>query len=150
MKKNNVVIPYVGVNDFKLKSSFIDVIKYLKKNNYRYTKEHWPNKGCTTEVPWDIIRFSNGLSLFFANDKMFKIYIESNSEFELDNGICIGNTMEAALSIDPTLYYDEDAEVYVSEHGYWLEDSLIDDTVLSITIFIGELNDDDIFFAYNW
>ena len=58
--------------------------------------------------------------------------------------------IEEALSIDPTLAYNEEEEDYGSEEGYWMEDNLETEKVMSITIFIKELLDDDLFFTYEW
>ena len=55
-----------------------------------------------------------------------------------------------AESLDPTLQYDDWEEVYASEQGYWLEDDVESGEVISITIFIKELLDDDVFFKYEW
>ena len=140
---------FEGYDNFVLKQSFQDTIGILKANNIQYKLDHWSNKGCTPEVPWDIIR-TNGISFFFAKDKMFKIYFEEGFTDSLFNGIRIGMSMEEALSIDPSLSYDEWEENYSSEKGYWLEDNLENNTVMSITVFIKELEDDDTFFSYNW
>ena len=85
---------------------------------------------------------------------LFKDY--KNIEFDegytgkLKNGIYIGMPIEEALSIDPTLAYNEEEEDYGSEEGYWMEDNLETEKVMSITIFIKELLDDDLFFTYEW
>lgn len=41
-------------------------------------------------------------------------------------------------------------EDWSSENGYWLEDSLDTKQVISITIFIQALLDDDLFEKYAW
>jgi hypothetical protein len=38
----------------------------------------------------------------------------------------------------------------VCAYGYWIEDNLDDKTVLTISIFIPELLDEDVFDSYEW
>ncbi len=58
--------------------------------------------------------------------------------------------MGEALKIDPALRFDDWEEVYKSPSGYWLEDNLDTKTVLSITIFIPEAQEDNLFDSYQW
>ena len=58
--------------------------------------------------------------------------------------------MDDALKIDHSLKFDDWNEDYESESGYWLEDNIDDNTVLSIAIFIKEVLHDETFFKYNW
>ena len=37
-----------------------------------------------------------------------------------------------------------------SDNGYWLEDDLTNNTVLSISVFIKEVLDEDVFYRYEW
>lgn len=53
--------------------------------------------------------------------------------------------LDEALAIDPDLEYDDWEEDYQSPHGYWLEDDLDNGTVMSITIFIKEALDEELF-----
>ena len=68
---NTNIIPFVGVGSFLLLSS-------------------WPNKGCTPQVEWKIIHCDNHLNLFFAKDKLFKIYVDGEFPGKLPNGIYVG------------------------------------------------------------
>ena len=81
---------------------------------------------------------------------MFKIYFENGFQGVLTNGISLGMNIKDAESLDSTIQYDDWEEVYTSELGYWLEDDVESGEVISITIFIKELNDDDVFFKYDW
>lgn len=144
------VLPFDGLNDIKLLSSINDVKKYLIENNIKFAVEYQSNKGCNPEVPWVILHIENSISLMFAKDKLWQIYLEGKYSGSLPNGIKIGTKMKDALKIDPTLKYDDWNEDFESADGYWLEDNLDDNSVLSIAIFIKETLDDDSFFSYEW
>ncbi|MCC8042191.1 MAG: hypothetical protein LIO69_01465 [Oscillospiraceae bacterium] len=150
MNKSILIKPFEGVGDFTLKSSYKNTLAALKSEKINYTVEVWPNKGCTPEVAWKIVHIENSLNLFFAKDKLFKIYIDGTFNGTLPNGIKIGMTMSEAQCIDSSLLYDDWNEDWSSENGYWLEDDIDSNTVMSITIFIRELLDDDVFDRYEW
>lgn len=142
--------PFNGVGQFTLLSSEEEVKEILNKTGISFVEELWDNSECTVQVPWKIIRASNSMSFFFAKDKLFKIYMEEGFIGSLQNGISIGTYMDEARRLDSTLKYDEWNEDWSSENGYWLEDSLDTKQVISITIFIQELLDDDLFERYEW
>lgn len=142
--------PFEGLDEIKLLSSLNDVKEYLKKNNVGFTIEYQSNKGCEPDVPWIILHVDNSISLIFAKDKLWQIYLEENYAGSLPNGIKIGMKMEEALKIDPSLKFDDWNEDFESANGYWIEDNLDDNTVLSISIFIKEVLDDEVFFKYEW
>ena len=58
--------------------------------------------------------------------------------------------MSKAQEIDPSLVYEDFDEYYSSSLGYWIEDDVGSQKVISITIFIEALLDEDEFFNYNW
>lgn len=147
---NKIIQPFTGVDNFTLLSSEKTVIGILGKNNISYVKEIWNNDECTVKVPWIIIRAENSMSFFFANDKLFKIHVSEGFVGSLPNGISIGTDIEDAKEIDPSLNYDDWNEDWSSDSGYWLEDSLDTNKVISITIFIKEILDDDLFEKYEW
>jgi hypothetical protein len=147
---NQTIHPFNGLDDIKLLESFDEVKEYLKQNNIKYSVEHQSNKGCDPEVPWEIIHIDNSISLMFAKNKLWQIYLEENFTGSLPNGIKIGMKMDDALKIDSSLKFDDLNEDYESESGYWLEDNIDDNTVLSIAIFIKEVLHDETFFKYNW
>ena len=144
------IIPYKGIGDICFNMSYDETKDYLKKNSIQYAVEVLENKGCDPEVPWKIIRIGTDISIFFANEKMFKIYLEENYSGSLDNGICIGTSIDKAKDIDPTLVYEDFDEYYSSSLGYWIEDDVDSQKVISITIFIKALLNEDEFFTYNW
>lgn len=57
--------------------------------------------------------------------------------------------MTDAEQIDQTLEYNDDEEDFVSKEGYWLGDLADTGKVISITIFLPEVEEDD-FFKYEW
>ena len=142
--------PFDGLDEIKLLSSLNDVKDYLKKNNISFTVEYQSNKGCEPDVPWTILHIENSISLMFAKDKLWQIYLEEKYRGSLPNGIRIGTPLEEALKIDPSLRYDDWDEDFESSDGYRIEDNLDDNTVLSIAIFIKEALDDEVFFKYEW
>lgn len=144
------LIPYVGIGDIKLLSSLSNVKNILKRNNIKFSIEFQSNKGSNPEVPWTILHVANSITLSFANDKLWSIYCEEKFVGSLPNGIRIGMPMNEAMKIDSSLEFDELNEEYKSSMGYWLEDDLDTNTVMSITIFIKEALDDDLFFNYKW
>lgn len=146
----NNVIPYKGFNDITFEMSFKEVKTLLKEKLIKFNTENWPNKGCTPEVAWDIIRIGQDISIFFAKGRMFKIYFENGFTGALANGISLGMNINDAEAIDPTIQYDDWEEVYTSDQGYWLEDDVETGEIISITIFIKELEDDDLFYKYEW
>lgn len=144
------VRPFDGLDEIKLLSSLNDIKEYLKKNSLKFTVEYQSNKGCNPEVPWTILHVENSISLMFAKDKLWQIYLEEDYKGILPNGIRIGMPIDEALKIDPSLKFDDWNENFESDNGYWLEDDLTNNTVLSISVFIKEVLDDDVFYRYEW
>ncbi len=144
------VIPYKGFDDITFHMSFRELRDLLKTRKIKHSIENWSNKGCTPEVPWDIIRIGKDISFFFAKGRMFKIYFEHNFSESLDNGICLGMKIRDAERIDPSIRYDDWEEIYISDKGYWLEDNVDSGEIISLTIFIKELENEEIFFKYEW
>ena len=144
------VRPFDGLEEIKLLSSLNDIKEYLKKNNVKFTVEYQSNKGYDPEVPWTILHVENSISLMFAKNKLWQIYLEEDYKGMLPNGIRIGMPIDEALKIDPSLKFDDWNENFESDNGYWLEDDLNNNTVLSISVFIKEVLDDDVFYHYEW
>lgn len=148
MNISQTIIPFTGTDMITFDMSYDQVRNVLKKSKIEFNVVLRPNKGCTPEVPWKIIRTNNSVSIFFANDKMFKINCGSTSTGVLNNGIKVGMSIGDAMKIDPTLEYNDLEEYYESSNGYWLfTDS---DTISDITVFIKAVLDDEVFFSYKW
>ena len=145
------LIPFEGTKSFKLYQDIETVKKVLDSNKVSYSIELWDSTYETVPNPWKVIVIENVISLFFAkNDKLFKIIAWADYEGALPNGVTTGMAMEEAKSLDDTLEYDDWNEVYLSKEEYWLEDDLDTKTVLSISIYIRELLDDDTFDYCEW
>lgn len=147
---NERIKPYSGIGNITFRMSYDETREYLKANSIKYSVDLWDNKGCDPEVPWKIIRIDDCISLFYAKGKMFKICLENNYTGLLENGIRIGMSINEAQEIDPSIIFEDDEEYYSSDLGYWLEDDIETKAIISITIFIKEILDDDLFFSYQW
>ena len=91
------------------------------------------------------------MSLFFAkNGKLFKMIFWEGYQGSLPNGITLGESIDEAKAFDSSLSYDDWNEIYQSENGYWIEDDIDTKTVMSVSIFIKELLDDDSFDYCDW
>lgn len=144
------IIPFAGTDMITFDMSYDQVRNVLKESKIGFNVDLRPNKGCTPEVPWKIIRTNSSVSIFFANDKMFKINCGPSSAGVLNNGIKVGMSIDDAIKIDPTLEYNDLEEYYESSNGYWLFTDSGTDTISDITVFIKVVLDDDVFFSYNW
>lgn len=69
----------------------------------------------------------------------------NDCEDKLPNGIEAGMSIEKSIEIDKTLSYDDFDEICISSKGYWLEDNSWTDTVVSIQVFVKEIDDEDFF-----
>ena len=74
------------------------------------------------------------------------MYFEEGFTGSLKNGIKIGLTIDEARKIDPTLVYDDWEEDFISKQNYWLEESLETKKICSISIYIKEAENDNLFF----
>lgn len=144
------IIPFEGTDMITFDMSYDQVRNVLKKSKIGFNVDLRQNRGCSPEVPWKIIKLNNSVSVFFANDKMFKINYGSLSDGVLNNGVKIGMSIEDAQKIDPTLKYNDLEEYYESSNGYWLFTGTGSDTISDITVFIKAVLDDEVFFSYNW
>lgn len=147
---NKMIIPYKGIGKYQLYQSIEDTISKLKEDGDSFAIELWPNEDLTNPVPWTIIRTASGMNMFFAKNRMFKVYVDGAFSGELPNGIRIGMKMSDVMKIDSNIKYDDWEEDWQSSDGYWLEDDPSNDTVLTITIYIRELLNEEMFEQYNW
>ena len=150
MKLTDKIIPYEGTESIALYTVLEDVRTMLKGEGYTFQQEVWkatpddPN-------PFTVIIIDGVMSLFFAkNMKLFKIILWENYQGCLPNGIYPRMPLVEAQVIDPELSFDDWNEVYLSPAGYWLEDNLDTKEVMSISVFIKELDDDDLFDSCAW
>lgn len=147
---NKTLIPFKGVGKHQFYQTIEDTISMLQEDGDSFVTEIWSNEDASNPVPWTIIRTASGMNMFFAKNKLFKIYVNDNFSGKLPNGIGIGMKMDDVMKIDPNIKYDDWEEDWQSPEGYWIEDDPSNDTVMTITIFINELLDDELFEQYNW
>ena len=141
--------PFYGTEIFQLGSRLPHIKKYLKDNNIKFIQKVDPNKGCRPEVPWTYFEIDKSISLCFVKDVLFEIVFENNYSGNLENGIRLGMNILEAEKIDSTLVFDDDDEDYISKGGYWLEDDIETGKIVSIAVFLPEVDKDD-FFKYEW
>ena len=65
------LIPFVGLDNYKLFQSVQTVKNELTANGETYKEEYWPNDELTNPIPWIVIKTNSNISFFFANDKLF-------------------------------------------------------------------------------
>ncbi|MCR5485122.1 MAG: hypothetical protein K6F09_05970 [Clostridiales bacterium] len=151
MTYNEAIIPYVGIESIKLYQKIDEIKTVLKTEGVSYREERWSSESETIPNPWIVLIIENIISLFFAkNEKLFKIVFWEGYRGSLPNGISLGTSIEDAKVMDPSLRFDDWNEIYQSDNGYWIEDDIDTKTVLSISVFIEELLDDDSFDYCNW
>lgn len=140
------LIPFKGTDSIQLYQT-IDVVRAtLDKYQTCYTIELWESTSETVPNPWKVIVVEGVFSLFFArNDKLFKIVVWDNYAGFLPNGITTGMSISDAQKIDPTLTYNDWNEDYESDEGCWVEDDVETNKIMSISIFIKEVLEEDTF-----
>lgn len=150
MKLTDRIIPYEGTESIALYATLEDVRNMLKSEGYTFRQEVW--KATSDDPnPFTVIIIDDVISLFFAkNMKLFKIILWENYQGCLPNGIRPRMPLVEAQTIDPELSFDDWNEIYLSPTGYWLEDNLKTKEVMSISVFIKEIDDDTLFDSCSW
>jgi len=145
------IIPYAGIDSIKLYQKLTEVKSVLQLSGIPFREEIWSAESETVPNPWTVLIIDNVLSLFFAkNAKLFKMVFWEGYQGSLANGISLGASIDEAKSLDASLSFDDWNEIYQSDNGYWIEDYVDTKTVMSISIFIKELLDDEGFDYCNW
>lgn len=133
---NAPIIPWVGLGGVKLYShirEFYDTIKKLRKDPSLLGKF--------------LIRYEieDSVDLWFnlANGKLFKITASKNYTGKLFEEISIRMHIDDALKLEPSFVYDDFEEVYCSPKGIYIETDPVENTVLWISVYIKELDNDD-------
>ena len=141
MKFKNI-IPFEGLDFIKLYSDINVVKEQLKKAEIEFVEEVWDNSRFKHKDNWHIITIDDSIKLFFSegNNKLWKIYIYGNYDVQLPNGIKLGMNIDEALNIDKTLKYNDWEEDYETENGYWIEDNCETNAVISIVVFVREVD----------
>ena len=151
MFTEKVITPFKGTETFEFYKTLDEIKTYFSSNKISFREEYWSSESETIPNPWNVIIIDDVISLFFAkNKKLFKIVFWENYFGNLPNGIHTGMKIEDAIIHDKSLFYDEWNEVYVSDNGYWIEDNIETNQVMSISIYIKELLDDELFDSCKW
>ena len=151
MLSNEPIIPFVGIDSIKLYQNIDAVKSILRLNRISFREEIWSADSETVPNPWTVIIVDGIMSLFFAkNKKLFKMVFWEGYCGSLHNGISLGMTIDEAEALDASLSFDDWNEIYQSDNGYWIEDNIETKTVMSVSIFIKELLDDDSFDYCDW
>ncbi len=62
-KKMNIlysqIVPFVGTDCLSLDMTYDETKQYLRNSGIKYKVDVVSNKGCTPEVPWDIMRIGD-------------------------------------------------------------------------------------------
>ncbi|MDO4501384.1 MAG: hypothetical protein Q4B60_08975 [Erysipelotrichaceae bacterium] len=139
------LIPYKGLGKLCLYESYDKVLSVLDETGIDYSIAVQDNSECTVNYNWRIVSINGCIRLFFSegNYKLFKICATEGTEISLPNGIYAGMKLEDALKLDSSLQFDEWDEIYISAEGYYLEDSLETEKVVSINVHVKEIDDAD-------
>jgi hypothetical protein len=143
------IVPYHGIDTITLGMTLSEVRNYLKNNKIPFNQAMESNKECTPPIPWISITVDDSLSMSFVKDILFEMSFEGKCSGRLPNGVGIGTEMKELERLDPSLEYDDDDEVFVSQDGYWIIDDIDSGKVKTITVFLEEVESDD-FFDYEW
>ncbi len=139
---NSSIFPWKGMGGIELYShisEFYDIIQDTKKE---------PSLLGKFLIKYEI---DNSLDLWFnlVNGKLFKITALKNYTGKLLEQVSIGMHIDDVLKIEPSFIYDDFEEVYISDKGIYIETDPIDNTVLWISVFVKEIDDED-FEKGNW
>ena len=148
---NEEIVPFEGTKSFKLYQHIDEVKTTLSGMNLPYQEEIWQSDAETIPNPWHVINVNETISFFFAsNGKLFKIVFLDNYTGKLLGKINTGLQIGDVISMDNTLEYSDWNEDYESQLGYWLEDDVETGKIMSITVFIKEILDEDTFDRCKW
>jgi len=148
---NDNIIPYEGIGEIKLGMRLDDIREYLKSNQIKFDQWIESNEGYEPEIPWVNIRIKNSITLTFVKNILFEILLQNEYKGALPNGTQIDMEMNEVEQIEPSLKYDDDDEIFVSDNGYWIGDEIESGKVVSITIFLPDVElEDDEFWKYEW
>lgn len=139
---NAPIDPWEGMGGFNLYShisEFDNIINQhcvtsWKVDNYRIRYE---------------IKDSADLWFNLINGKLFKITALKNYTGKLFDAIHIGMHIDEVLKLEPSFVYDDFEEVYCSPKGIYIETDPVEHTVLWISVYIKEIDNED-FEKGNW
>lgn len=139
---NAPIIPWEGMGGIKLYShlsEFYDTIQQTKEE---------PSLIGKFFIKYEI---GDSVDLWFnvINGKLFKITALKNYTGRLMEKIYIGMHIDDVLKIEPSFEYDDFEEVYCSPKGIYIETDPVEHTVLWISVYTKEIDNED-FEKGNW
>ncbi|WP_257204963.1 hypothetical protein [Shouchella clausii] len=136
------IVPWKGMGGIKLYSHINEFYSIIEQ----YGKQ--PKLLGKYLIRYEI---DNSLDLWFnlLNGKLFKITATSNYNGTLFNKIRVGMHIDEVLKIEPSFEYDDFEEVYCSSKGIFIETDPVEHTVLWISVYVKELDNED-FERGNW
>jgi hypothetical protein len=139
---NAPIIPWKGMGNVVLYTHLRDLHESMKKENIKAFL--YDNYLVRYEILDKIYLFFN-----LVNGKLFKITALENYKGKLFGDIYIGMHIDEVLKREPSFVYDDFEEVYCSSKGIYIETDPVEHTVLWISIYIKELDNED-FEKGNW
>lgn len=136
------IVPWEGLGGIKLYShisDFYSIIKELKDSETMLIKSL-----IKYEIKDEVVIWFN-----IFNGKLFKITALKNYTGKLFGAIHIGMHIDKVLELEPDFEYDEFEEVYCSPKGIFIETDPVEHTVLWISVYVKEIDNDD-FEKGNW
>lgn len=130
------IIPWEGIGGIKLYSHIGDLYTTIQQ-----TKKE-PSLIGKFFIKYEIEDLID-LWINVINGKIFKITALKNYTGNLMEKICIGMHIDDVLRIEPSLVYDDFEEVYCSPKGIYIETDPVEHTVLWISVYIKEIDNDD-------
>ncbi|MBH5318321.1 hypothetical protein I6N90_10925 [Paenibacillus sp. GSMTC-2017] len=133
---NAPIVPWKGMGGISLYShisEYYDIIINLNEADALFGK---------ARVRYEI---KDEVDLWFNlfNGKLYKITALKNYNGKLFDKIHIGMPIEEVLEIEPSFEYEDFEEVYVSPKGIYIETDPVEHTVLWISVFIKEIDNED-------
>lgn len=139
---NAPIIPWEGMGGIKLYSHINELYNAIQQSKQE------PSLIGKFLLKYEI---EDSVDLWFnvVNGKLFKITALKNYTGKLMENICIGMPIDEVLKIEPSFEYDDFEEVYCSPKGIYIETDPVKHTVLWISVYINEIDNED-FESGNW
>ncbi|GEN35881.1 hypothetical protein [Aneurinibacillus danicus] len=139
---NAPIVPWEGMGGIKLYSHISEFYGILEQS-----------KEAPKLLGKFLIRYEikDSVDLWFniINGKLFKITALKNYKGKLFGELCIGMHIDEVLEREPSFIYDDFEEVYCSPKGIYIETDPVEHTVLWISVYIKEIDNED-FERGNW
>jgi hypothetical protein len=139
---NAPIVPWKGMGNIELYSHLKDFYEYINKSRPKIL----------TVGMFDVrYEIENQVDLWFSilNGRLWKVTALKDYKGKLFDNIHIGMHIDDVLKIEPSFEYDDFEEVYYSPKGIFIETDPVEHTVLWISVYVKELDNED-FERGNW